>query len=289
MAISRAAGLQKLQSKVDKIREEYAKSMSQYTNFLVYGDFGTGKSTLIGTCPKPIFIDSFDPGGTKTRALQPLIDNGDIVVDNSWEIESWKAPIAFRQWEQEMFTREREGFFEHFGTYALDSVTKWADAIMFRVLEKGDAKHGARKGQTPQLQDYLVQQLTAIDWLGHIMALPCHSVVTGHIGIEKDEVSGRMETGLLLSGKLSRKVPLVFDEKYITRVGREGHILQCHTDGTYHAETRMGGMTKEESKKGPLFNTDEIPDITYLLKKAGKPHADKPSLAEVMEGVEDGE
>ena len=71
----------KVKERAMKARQMYADSASQFSNFLIYGDFGTGKTQILSTCPKPVFIDSFDPGGTKTAALQPLIDKGDVIVD----------------------------------------------------------------------------------------------------------------------------------------------------------------------------------------------------------------
>ena len=262
----------KVKERVSEIRARYEEGSSNTVNLLVIGDYGTGKTQLASTCPTPIFIDSFDPGGTKTRALQPMIKKGDIIVDDQWETDSWKRPGAFRQWEKDMEQRMKEGFFEHFSWYLLDSATKWAMSMMFEILSKA-----GRAGKGPQIQAYLVQQLTAADWLGQLMDLPCNVMVTGHIGVDKDEVTGKMETGLLMWGKLAQQVPLVFDEKYVCRVDQKSsgpeHKLLTKNDGMYKAETRMGG---------DLFSQFEDMNIRTLLKKAGKPSEDKPSLVEKM-------
>jgi len=258
-----------VQRRIEAIRAQYtATRQDKYINALVYGDFGTGKTRLALTCPTPVFIDSYDPGGTKTRELRPLIDSGDIIVCNDWEGDSWKKPYAFDAWEKEMEARIKMGFFEFIGTYMLDSLTKMADSIMFQILKKG-GKTGSRVGQVPELQDYLVQQLTVVDWLGRIAALPCHTIITGHIAREQDSVSGAIETGLLLAGKLVEKVPLIFDEKYITRVQKGKYSLQTHTEGIYKAETRIGGNQ---------FQTFEEQDIRALLRKAGLPYDNKESF-----------
>jgi len=258
-----------VQQRVAKVREQYSQSASSWVNALVYGDFGTGKTQLAATCPTPVFIDCFDPGGTTTAALQPLIASGDIIVCNKWEKDSWKSPWAFREWEREMSERQREGFFDHIATYMLDSVTKWSDSMMFEILRRG-SRSVTRVGQNPELQDYLVQQMTTVDWLGVLMGLPCHVLVSGHMAFMKDDLRGSIETGLLLAGKLSEKVPLVFSEKYITRVLQDrDYKLQVHSDSRYKAETRMGGAK---------FETFELPDFRALLRKAGKSDAGRPSL-----------
>ena len=115
--------------------------------------------------------------------------------------------------------------------------------------------------------------MTAVDWLGVLMGYPCHVLVTGHIGLLKDEVSGKVETGLLLAGKLSEKVPLVFDEKYVSMVRNSSsgvqHALLTKNDGYYKAETRMGGSK---------FQQYEETSIRGLLRKAGRDDSDKDKL-----------
>jgi hypothetical protein len=260
----------KVQKRAEEIKAQYESSSSSFSNFLIYGDFGTGKTQIASTCPTPVFIDSFDPGGTKTAALQPLISSGDIIVESRWETDRWRDPFAYRAWEKEMAARRKIDFFSHIGTYMLDSITKWADSMMWEITRaKG------RKGQNPQLQDYLAQQLTAVDELGILMSLPCHVIVTGHIGTQKDEATGKLETSLMLSNKFAEKVPLVFDEKYVARAieskGESEYLLLTKNNGYYKAETRMGGTT---------FDQLEKPDIRALLRKAKKDASNRPSLFE---------
>jgi hypothetical protein len=252
-------------------REAYrALNLSGKSNVLVYGDFGTGKSTFLGTAPTPIWLDSFDPGGTTTKALQPLIEQG-LVIPVDYSGDSWRQPTKFREWERNFIQMRTNGTFDHIGTYCLDSGTKWADSMMYEIVKKG----GFKNDGIPEQRSYLVQQITTVDLLGQMCALPCNFIMTGHIGLVKDEVSGKLETGLLLAGKLSEKVPLVFDEKWITRTRETPrgttYEMQCHNDGYYKAETRMGGDT---------FEKFEEPNFRKLLIKAGREQAaqDKPPL-----------
>jgi hypothetical protein len=272
MQAAREASFLKVQKRIEDIRGQYAQSQSQTFNILVSGDSGTGKTSLLTTCPRPVFVDSFDPGGSKTRVLQPLIASGDIIVDDRWERDSWKRPTAYRGWEKEFEERRSEGFFEHIGTYSIDSLTKMTDAMLMAI----SAAKG-RSGKQPEIQDYLIQQLTTVDCLNLIMALPCNVLITGHIAYTTDELTGRMETGLLVAGKLSTKIPIMFDEHYIARVQekrtREGtemeYRLLTRNDGFFKAKSRIGG---------DAFDTFEEPDIKKLMQKAGRPAADKPPI-----------
>ena len=254
-----------VQKRAQMVIERYRESASNYFNILVMGDSGAGKTSLAVTCPTPVFIDSFDPGGTKTRVLQASINANDILCETKWEHDAWKSPFAFREWEGEMQSRRREGMFDFIGTYMLDSASKWSDSMMFAIIQSGKDRNGkSRIGQTPEIQDYLTQQLTAVDWLGWLMDLPCNVLVTAHLGIEKDELTGRIESGPLLYGKLAKKLPIAFDEVYITRPQQSAsglqHRLQTKADGYYIAKSRIGGSALE------LF---EEPNIKKIMQKAG--------------------
>ena len=77
-----------IQSHFADLRNRYNETRSKYINILALGGYGSGKTQLFSTCPKPIKIDSFDPGGTNTAALQPLIDKGDLIVSR-FEDDDW--------------------------------------------------------------------------------------------------------------------------------------------------------------------------------------------------------
>ena len=69
-------------AEVKKLKEMYASKGRKKYNLLIYGPKGSGKTTLVGTGRKPVFIDSFDPGGS--TVLRDEIATGDVVVDESW-------------------------------------------------------------------------------------------------------------------------------------------------------------------------------------------------------------
>ena len=253
----------------DSIRKMYANSVTKDSfNAIVYGYMGTGKTTLLGTARKPVLLDCFDPGGEKVLVDQ--IKTGEIMVRNSYQIEDSRKPTAYRAWEKE-FDRLRNtpGFFEQIGTYAIDSVTTWSEALMNSIL-----KANGRAGGTPQMQDYLVQINTIRDAIKLITALPCDVILTGHVDTEKDEVTGRLTTGVMITGKLKEKLPLLMDEVYMTvsketSKGVEYSLLTRNT-GLYKARTRLG--------RNGIFETYENPDIKALLERAGIDSSDRPLL-----------
>lgn len=248
-----------VEEELEEIRKRYKTSSGAETfNALIYGDMGTGKTNILRTCRAPILIHSFDPGGTKT--LIDAIAEGDVIVDNRFEEEDAKKSTAFKLWEKEFDRLRNAGFFEEIGTYALDSATMWGEACMNAIL-----KANARPASTPQLQDYLVQMNVMRDAIKIMTSLPCDFVMTGHIDTDKDEVTGKMTTGPMVTGKLKAKLPILFDEIYVTisketSKGIEYSLLTRNT-GLYKARSRLG--------RGGRFETYEKQDIGRLLKKAG--------------------
>ena len=106
------------------------------------------------------------------------------------------------------------------------------------------------------------------------VALPCDCILIGHDDVMKDESSGKMFSGLMITGKLSRRVPLLFDEIYcaLTKETSKGieYQLLTRATGMYQARSRLG--------KGGELDLYEKPDIKGILKKVGFSTDDKPLI-----------
>lgn len=251
---------------ITELQNLYANSPGAgKTNFILYGDMGTGKTTMaVETCRKPCLLHSFDPGGADS--VDPkLISSGAVIVDNRFEQDDPKNPKAFALWDKE-FERLLHGeFFSHIGTFVLDSATTWSSAAMYAVL-----KRAGRTAGVPQQNDYLPQMTMIENAVKVICSLPCDVVLTAHQKADKDEVTGKISAAPLLTGKLTQRIPLLFNEIYHlgakeTSKGTSYHA-QTQACSTYMARTRLG-------RRG-TFEKFETPDIKYLLKKGGKPYED---------------
>lgn len=259
----------------EKLRTKYTNDPRQQSfRVLLTGEGGTGKTHLLRTARRPVHVDSFDPGGT--LVLRDLIAKGDIVADIDYESEDRTNPTMFREWCRTFEHRVRTKYFESFATYALDSSTFWADAIISWIQSKDK-----RAGEAPNFyKDYNPQKVQIQNWMHRILALPCDVIVTGHLeGEYDDKVVGEdvrrdlQRYRYMTTGKGAIIIPLMFDEQWTTVVkqspaGVEYQVLTSHW-GYYRGRTRIG--------RG-VFKQFEQPDIKALLKKVGWPTADKARL-----------
>lgn len=237
---------------------------------LIYGDKGTGKTKLLATARLPVFVDSFDPGGM--LSLREEIKRGIVVADVRWESEDPKNPTVFQEWQEVFKERVKNGWFEQFATYSIDSLTTFSQCIMNYVLKKRGKPGGIPSTGAGADNDYVLQMNLLENALALIFNLPCDVIVTAHPEAEKDELIGKIFIGPMITGKAKVRIPLLFSELYYAKAEhtKDGVVysLQTRPSALIKASTRLGSYGK--------FEIFEKPDIKALLKKAGLPYDDKP-------------
>jgi len=251
----------------EKLRKMYNEDPKQASfNALVLGEMGSGKTFLLRTARLPIHIDSFDPGGTK--CLRDEIAARKVIPDTRYESEDRLHPTMYQIWKTEFMRRKNDGYFEAVGTYCLDSSTRWAEAIMNRILQKAGIA-----GEPPRFtKDYTPQKIEIQNMLNLCLDLPCDFILTGHMEQTKDEGTGMVTYRFMTTGKGALIIPTLFDEVWVmspkeTSSGVAYRILTQNT-GTYTARSRLA--------KGGMLETYEEPNIKKILVKAGMKVEDKP-------------
>lgn len=252
-----------------KLREMYNNDARQQTfNLLLLGESGSGKTYSLRTARKPIHVDSFDPGGTKN--LRPLVNTGEAILDTRWEAEDPKNPTVYTNWTNEFKARIASGYFNHFGTYVIDSATTWAETIMNSILKKANMA-----GQAPRYtHDYVPQKVEIINCLQLCLNLPCDFILTGHLEVVKDETGGQPVFRFMTTGKAQVTIPLKFDEVWVMdpKDSSDGvkYQMLMQSTGRHLARSRLAAGIK--------LAKHETPDIKAILKKVGFDVTDKPLL-----------
>jgi hypothetical protein len=261
----------------DILRSYQEDVRNDSTNFLIYGGLGTGKTSLLRSCRAPVLVHSFDPGGSTVLKGESVpwsnydscVENGKILVDRRFEVEDPEDPKAFTLWDGAFEKLLKGKFFDHIGTFALDSGTTWAQSALYAILKKAK-----RAGGVPQQNDWFPQMTIMENAIRICTALPCDFIFLGHDDMIKDEVTGVMHTSLLITGRLKKRIPILFDEIYYATTKRTSkgttHYLQTQASGNIMARTRLG--------KGGELEQFETPDIKAILKKVGQKHEDLPAL-----------
>ena len=259
-----------------RVKEYYSQDpLQKRFSAIITGETNAGKTFILRTARKPIHIDSFDPGGTK--CLDDLIKKGDIVADTSWETEDPFHPKVYAEWKKTLEIRFKTGYFDMFGTYVIDSLTTFGQAVMNYQLNLKN-----RAGEAPQhRKDYNPQKVEVENHIRKLMNLPCDFILTGHLRETRDLISVDKSSGikyeivrfrLHITGQAVITIPLLFDELYVIKGKGENPKREMLIDslGEYVARSRLKGDKR--------LSAVEKPDIKELLKKAGLKWEDKPKL-----------
>jgi hypothetical protein len=210
-------------------------------SILLVGDGGTGKTTFLGTCPKPYIFD-FDKGIMSLRGnteveydlFKDAPRGSKVFKPENGIYEYGKAWPAFVDRLNEIGAQMDAGTCSY-ETLGLDSLTTLSDICMNYVL-KSDGHVGnpliQHWGSQIQLLQMVMDQLTSWDIV---------RIVTAHVQRNTNDVTQVVEMLPLVTGKLAGKVSIYFDEVYYTTVktdaksGTRKYVLQTQSTGMVKA------------------------------------------------------
>jgi len=266
------SSLLSIKKEADYIKKMYDEDPRNDTlNLIVHGPIKIGKTSLVKTCPKPVLIHSFDPGGTDV--LKAMIASGEVLADTRFEAEDPFKPKVCRLWEDEFNNLLRKDFFSHVGTYVIDSMTTWAQTIMYEVIRRAALKKKDRNtGDAPRKQDWMPQMAFIENFMRKFLSLPCHCILMGHSDQPTDEDGNATgDLGIMITGKLRERVPALFSEIYYLRMkDYKTETRELLIKPTYRIQvgTRLGS--------GGKLDKTEPPDLGRIMRKVGLDTTDKP-------------
>jgi hypothetical protein len=272
------SSLLEVKKRAEDIKRLYGENpTTDCYNAIIHGKPKAGKTYILKTVRMPCLIHSFDPGGADV--LKDEIASGKILVDNRFENEDPLAPHVFREWQDEFSSLIKMGFFNHLGTFVIDSMTTWAQVIMYEVIRQAVKQFPNKRkiGTQPYEQDWLPQMQYIENYMRKFLALPCDCILLGHSELPMDRDNNIIgDLGLMITGKLKTRIPALFSEIYHIRIKNyktgERELL---TQPEYQvmAGTRIGGGNK--------LDKIEEPNIKKILKKVGMDYSDKPLFKDI--------
>jgi hypothetical protein len=125
---------------------------------------------------------------------------GSVLVDNRYELETPREASMFQLWEREYLRRKKDGYFNAIGTYCLDSITTFSQAVMNAVMKKNGHPAGIpMTGEKGKDNDYVIQMLWMENAIRDILTLPCDVIITAHPDLSTDDASKRQFVGPMIT------------------------------------------------------------------------------------------
>jgi len=263
---------EELKERIGNIRDMYAETRGDFKSFsaIVMGESGVGKTKLACSGRLPILIDSFEASTAVVieQFYPEELKRGDIIIRSFWD-ENSKRPTEFKKWSDQFDRDMEDGFIDLFGTYVIDSMTTWIETASHYVSKVND-----RPNNTLAIQDYPVIYDFVKDTIKRITSRNCDFILTAHLLLNQDEITGKIQAELKTYKQLKVDIPLLFTEKYVLqkveRMKKVEYELLTTSAGRYLASTQLGAKGKLEDK--------EVPNLKHILQKVGYSTKDKESL-----------
>ena len=197
--------------------------------FLILGTTGTGKTSQFLTLPGRKFIYLFDPNALLTIRGHDVEYEEFYPKDLSLDVRSLAKEKGgdsvmgrarsdiYLQWEKDFDAKVASGFFEDYDVIGIDSCTTLLDLIMDRILTIN-----GRAGSWPGQDDWGPQMVTFTSIVRTFAGLGKMIYFTGHLSLEKDELSQGIFRIPVMTGKLKDKIPLLFSDIFATECQNDG-------------------------------------------------------------------
>lgn len=246
-----------------------AQSRSQYLNIMIYGDSGTGKTTLAGSADfapamRPVLIVDIEGGTESLRRSYPDVD---VVRVTTWDEM------------QTLYNTLYEGG-HGYNTVVLDSLTEIQKFSMTQIMKDLIRDHDDRDPDIPSMREWgkNIEQIRR--FVRGFRDLPMNTIFTALVRVDKNSRTGKETMMPMLSGKLASEVAAFLDVVgyYYIKTDDEGDLKRWLL--TTKTEEQVA-----KDRSGMLPMVIEEPTMKDLFDLMYPPVAKKPKVAVSPESV----
>jgi len=236
------------------ITKDYDAIEKFYARILLYGPSQSGKTTFIGTMPE-------DRDDHRGRFIINLEGKNLLPLHMAGRKFEWEDVTSYERLLKvivNLRARFDRGDSDVPKTVALDGGGACYACIMKYIITNA-------KVEQPQIQHYFTAQQRLVSIIEEIHALPCHTVITFHDMIDKDETTGEILGNIALPGKyLPSDVLKKFNMVFHTEVD-----ISKEKTGVYRLCTKRTKRYPAGDKTGVLEYHVE-PDFNIIYNKVVK-------------------
>ncbi len=199
-------------------------------NFMIVGPPGSGKTKLATTLPGKTLVSAFDPSAKAAYAGNDHIDLIEYPVDTMEMSVTVKraegqknmttgssSPMAYANFKTDFIEIINSGLFKQYDNWVFDTMTTFEAIALDAVMYKNGTF-----GHVPKLDDYPPAMQLTTKLVRAITPLPIRIILLLHDELVQDETTKRMENQMLMTGKLKRKLPVLFNHLLRTEVSTKG-------------------------------------------------------------------
>lgn len=236
--------------------KDFQNSNRPKPKILALGDAGAGKTTQILTLPGKKFAYLFDPNAILSLRGYD-IDYEEFLPDklslsltslskgkgDTTPKKKTEGAELYRAWEKDFEDKISSNFFKDYDWLIFDSFTTLSDLVMDGIL----AVNG-RGGQWPQMDDYGPQMLSLTNIVRTATSMNIGTYFTGHIETKQDDVTKKILTQPMMTGRLKSKLPMLFSELLFFEAssdskGNSNFIMKTKPDRMFrNIRTSMKGL-----------------------------------------------
>lgn len=252
------------------------KKQDFWTNFILYGRYGTGKTTCGCTAPKPIALIDADNKARGQASIRNLVVSGDVdifplnyplMAGNDLDYvcepkvvnavpEGYKAFVNLLQ---RILNKEQK----EYATIFVDSGSRVIQHLIQLII--------TINGKTQMTENLWGVFYTEVaNRLMKLMTAPLCFIWSFHERVIIDEATKQQTVVASIPGQMGADIGSFFNEVYNTRVDVIGNIHE------YYLVTKSNA--KHANRTGGDLKLNEKPDLSTILKKLDGTYVLPPGL-----------